>query len=618
MGKKQQKNKGQQGQQSDHTAIANMQIGWGLASNHPVFSVIAYRASRYSGAHDNTCPRDGWAVVYPNGLIHAHPSRRAEPEEWAYVFAHCLLHLGFEHFRWMPNQKAWNAACDMYVARFLADLKFVRKGDSELPLNTSYVFTSHTEDQLYTRFVEQGIPTDALDFSTGGADGIDLILDDERYGRAAGRWGEEPRWGEWLAQGLIEAVSRSVDVAGGVSDGIYSGGYTGRKSIAEQARAWFINNYPLLGALAASFKIIKDQQLCHRMEISVAAVDAELREIYMNPAAGLNLDEAKFVMAHELLHVGLSHHTRQQGRDHYLWNVACDYVINSWLVEMGIGALPSFGLLYEPELKGLSAEAIYDRIVNDLRRYRKLATFRGFGEPDMLPSHTDGWWDSTKGMALDDFYRRCLAQGLVYHQTQGRGYFPAGLIEEIQALSQPPIPWDVELAQWFESHFPRLEKVRTYARPSRRQASTPDIPRPRYVRPLEIDKGRTFGVVLDTSGSMPRELLGKALGAIASYAVAHDVPAARVVFCDAVAYDAGYMPPEAIAERVRVKGRGGTILQPGVDLLQSAEDFPDDGPILIITDTQCDQVRVARDHAWLIPKGARLPFVPRGEVFCID
>ena len=94
--------------------------------------------------------------------------------------------------------------------------------------------------------------------------------------------------------------------------------------------------------------------------------------------------------------------------------------------------------------------------------------------------------------------------------------------------------------------------------------------------------GRTFGVVLDTSGSMPRELLGKALGSIASYAVAHEVPAARVIFCDAAAYDAGYMAPEAIAERVRVKGRGGTVLQPGVHLLENAEDFPKDGPIKVL------------------------------------
>jgi hypothetical protein len=88
-----------------------------------------------------------------------------------------------------------------------------------------------------------------------------------------------------------------------------------------------------------------------------------------------------------------------------------------------------------------------------------------------------------------------------------------------------------------------------------------------------------------------------------------------VVFCDAAAYDAGFLAPDEIAGSVRVRGRGGTVLQPGVDLLERAEDFPDEGPILMITDGWCDRVRVRRDHAWLVPAGARLPFTPRGPVF---
>jgi predicted metal-dependent peptidase len=117
---------------------------------------------------------------------------------------------------------------------------------------------------------------------------------------------------------------------------------------------------------------------------------------------------------------------------------------------------------------------------------------------------------------------------------------------------------------------------------------------------------------------MDRALLGKALGAIASYSTARDVPAARVVFCDAAAYDAGYVPVDDIAGRVKVRGRGGTVLQPGVNLLERADDFPADGPILIITDGQCDVVRIRHEHAWLIPAGATLPFTPKGPVFRVQ
>lgn len=114
---------------------------------------------------------------------------------------------------------------------------------------------------------------------------------------------------------------------------------------------------------------------------------------------------------------------------------------------------------------------------------------------------------------------------------------------------------------------------------------------------------------------MPAALLGKALGAIASYAEARDVPAARVVFCDAAPYDAGYLPPTEIAGRVKVRGRGGTVLQPGIDLLQRAEDFPPQAPVLVITDGWCDTLRIRREHAYLVPQGATLPFTPRGPVF---
>ena len=57
--------------------------------------------------------------------------------------------------------------------------------------------------------------------------------------------------------------------------------------------------------------------------------------------------------------------------------------------------------------------------------------------------------------------------------------------------------------------------------------------------------------------------LGMALGSIASYASAKDVPFVRIIFCDAKATDAGYLAPEEIAGKVKVTGRGGTILQPG-------------------------------------------------------
>ncbi|MFI9597330.1 hypothetical protein [Nonomuraea sp. NPDC052265] len=349
------------------------------------------------------------------------------------------------------------------------------------------------------------------------------------------------------------------------------------------ALRWFMSSYPLLGTLAAGMKIVADAELARAWDIAIAAVSAEAGEIYVNPLAVHTEHEWRFVLAHEMLHAALRHGERVGMREPYLWNVACDYVINGWLVEMGVGEMPE-GLLFDQSLSAMSAEAVYDQITGDLRRARKLATLRGRGAGDVLdrpPRQARGYVD------LDDYYRNALCTGLAYHQSSGRGLLPAGLEQEIRALDQPPLPWDAQLARWFDEHF----------------------------QPEEVVRRKTFGVVLDTSGSMDVKPLGKALGAIASYAAARDVPRARVVFCDAMAYDAGYLPVEEIAGRVRVRGRGGTILQPGVKLLERADDFPPDGPILLITDGQCDVLRIRREHAFLVPQGAPLPFRPRGPVF---
>lgn len=575
--------------------------GLALIERHPMFQPLCTH-TRIWRIDRGTWTPDAWAVAAGNGAISISPKRRAEPEEWVYVLAHCLLHLGLGHFRDGRKMPEWNIACDCFVARLLAEM---RLGRPPFEVPHPFELPAQNEDALYEQFLERGVPEDLRCFGVGGTQADMLLTPDYR----------PTDWPKIFGRGVAMAVASAVSVAGGHT--AHLGADKQAFTPGRRAREWFISSYPLLGALAAAFDVIEDPVLCNRMEISVAAVDDEAREIYLNPAAGLDDHECRFVMAHELLHVGLRHSVRRQGRHPFLWNVACDYVINGWLVEMGVGDLPQVCALHDLRLKGESAEAIYDRLVADMRRACKLATLAGIGRPDMIEKRPPDWWSRGSGVDLDDFYRRCLMQGLDCCDSSGRGLLPAGLVEEIRALAQPPIPWDVELAQWFDDHFSPLERVRTYARPSRRQSATPEIPRPRWVPATGADEGRTFGVVLDTSGSMERTLLAKALGTIAGYSLARDVTSARVVFCDATAYDEGYLSPEAIAGRVRIRGRGGTVLQPGIDLLEHAEDFPKEGPILVITDGYCDRLRIRREHAFLVPEGRYLPFVPRGPVFRI-
>jgi len=600
----------------------NLLSGISIIRMHPLFGNCG--ASIYTVTKGNI-GTGTICNVHSDGNIYANEDYALAPKQWSYVLAHNILHLAFGHFdaEKMPgyyitledgtkekkvecDPLIWNMACDIYITKFLADIKFGQSINGD-PMNI-ISGSPGDEIQIHNYLLEHRISATQNHCGTATPGALDMRGLDKPlvYDKSKKQYN---RFTANFSIALANSVSYAVSQAGG-----HSHSRQNHLTAGQRAANWFIDHYPLLGGLASHFRIMEDRNYCNRYDIHIAAIDVTCGEIYLNPTNNFSEEEWKFVLAHEYLHAGLQHHNRCNGRNFYLWNVACDFVINGWLSELQIGVMPADGLLYDPELAGFSAESIYDMLLENIRKYEKLNTFRGYGKGDIIGSSPIA--GNAGNVSLDEFCKNALSQGLEYHQSTGRGLIPAGLIEEIRALAMPPIPWDVALAKWFDIYFAPLEKHRSYARPSRRQASTPDIPRPRYIAADIPTDSRTFGVVIDTSGSMDAKTIGKALGTIASYSAAHDVPFARVVFCDAAAYDVGYLSPEDIAGRVVVKGRGGTVLQPGIDALETAKDFPKDGPILIITDGEIENhLDIKHEHAYLLPQGKRLPFRAKGQVF---
>ncbi len=584
--------------------VQNILDGRLLLKKHPLFGQLDYHADIRDLGKDNS----GKArISYRNEIIY-NSHVRLSPEQWAYVTAHLLLHSGLGHTNPQKVSRGidislWNTACDIYITKFLHDIRF--KDDFYFfSLIENFEGSTKDEMSIYRYLAEH--PEKAVLYQELGMyqKGYNDIFDlDEIWNTNFFRWNNPEKEFAIALQHSVKSVLQSASSQTLLPED---------DTRSRKAANWFINSFPLLGSLAAHFKVIENNEYCRRNDIQIAAIDVSAKEIYVNPSCGLSDSELRFVLAHEYLHAGLDHANRIKGRDPYLWNIACDYVINAWLLEMNIGTMPENGLMYDETLKDMSAEEIYDELVRNLRIARKLMTFRGYGKGDILGNGEQ----QHNRVSLDEFCRNALMQGLEYHISTGRGIVPAGLMEEIRALAISPIEWDIELAIWFDDFFAPIEKHRTYARPSRRQSSTPDIPRPSYYIDDTQTEGRTFGVIIDTSGSMSPTDIGIALGAVASYSDSRDVPKARVIFCDAKAYDMGYLSPQDIAGKVEVIGRGGTVLQPAVDLLENAKDFPKNGAILIITDGYIERdLKVKREHAFLIPQGHILPFKPSGKVF---
>ena len=88
------------------------------------------------------------------------------------------------------------------------------------------------------------------------------------------------------------------------------------------------------------------------------ATDGE--RIFWNPkwVATIEPQEIEAVLIHEALHVVFEHPLRRGNRNHKLWNIACDYAINSYIVYDLRLSLPDGGLL-DRKYHGMSAEQIY-------------------------------------------------------------------------------------------------------------------------------------------------------------------------------------------------------------------------------------------------------------------
>ena len=90
----------------------------------------------------------------------------------------------------------------------------------------------------------------------------------------------------------------------------------------DRLKSRLINEYPFFGELILGLKL-------RAAECVTAATDMD--KLYFDPdfAEKLSDEEMLFVIMHELMHCVLKHPVRGRGKEHYLYNVACDIVVNS-------------------------------------------------------------------------------------------------------------------------------------------------------------------------------------------------------------------------------------------------------------------------------------------------
>jgi predicted metal-dependent peptidase len=139
-----------------------------------------------------------------------------------------------------------------------------------------------------------------------------------------------------------------------------------------RARSALITGAPFYGALALQSVLVE------RPDLETMAVDG--RHLFYNPAFVAELSEPELigVLAHEVSHLAMLHHTRRGGRDLPDWNKAADYCINAGLISAGF-TLPR-GALIDSAFDGMGAEAVYSELKRRAAKQQQQQGGQGAGQ----------------------------------------------------------------------------------------------------------------------------------------------------------------------------------------------------------------------------------------------
>ncbi len=251
-------------------------------------------------------------------------------------------------------------------------------------------------------------------------------------------------------------------------------------------------------------------------DIPFAAVNNK-GDIFINESAffSLPLNDQVFIIAHEMLHLILSHCFRRGDRLPYIWNVACDFVVNSYLVREGFNTPKKTTCLFDKQFEGLNAEEIYSIIIKDQNLKEKYTKSVDdiYGGSEFSDELCESEEIKNAEQEIKD---------LVYKAKQIQGAFGNSIGTEILSLVDAPakINWISQLNKF-------LKKANDDFGSYIRNLFIQDI----YVEELVVDK-LSVNVCVDTSGSISTSELSRFISEIKGIIQQHFYIDLKLYYCD--------------------------------------------------------------------------------------
>lgn len=318
-----------------------------------------------------------------------------------------------------------------------------------------------------------------------------------------------------------------------------------------EALSCMINQQPFFAVLTFNLLELQEcENFPNGMPCETAATNG--KTVYINPKffKRLTVQERVFVLAHEVTHVILQHPQRGKGYSdmgfgpdmkpwqHKRFNHAADYVINSYLNDLKVGAQP-LGTL-------LNGQYGKDDLVDDV--YCKLPEEEDDDE-DGWDQHLDADSPEIDGTQKAEIQRNVA---MAAASAKAAGNLPAGLQRLIDEILDPEIPWEQYLERTIMCMYGNDEQ--SWARVNRRRlAVAPHVPWPGRVG----NRCGNLALEIDTSGSIGQETLTKFLGIFSGILKSVMPETVYCMYVDAALHNDEVIEVQDLSDLEHLKSRAG-------------------------------------------------------------
>ena len=332
------------------------------------------------------------------------------------------------------------------------------------------------------------------------------------------------------------------------------------------------------------------------------------KKMFFNPAfvEKMSVPELGFIVLHEVFHYMLGHPFRRGSRQPFIWNMACDYAVNTMLVDCvnfasdnkrssGVSwpVMPK-GLLYDTKYNGMTSEQIYDDLIKNAKIIEMPGEGDGEGEgkssnpfkKGMVDDHSS-WEDNSNASqsskkSEENKWKDGLTQSLQDLQKMC-GKLPAGFERIFNGIIKPKKNWRLILQEFIT---PEADDY-GFAPPDRRFSDydffLPDL------NDCENGSVKDGFFWVDTSGSIGNEELAtfysEIVGAMDQF---KGKLAGKLGFFDSIAYEPKDFASITDVLSIRPKGGGGTEFKAPFDFMEEHGLFQNAQFIVMLTDGYCN------------------------------